>query len=238
MPREHAEAEMRRVAGAFAPDEIPQLARRFAAASGERNALLWRRSIFRPPAVEGAEHARAGVDAPTGTILAFCHVSSFISMFAAMQSIGISSYTVGAERYFQAADKGHTGLTFQRQRSVIERTGHVFVPAPNSMDILKGALQDGETIAIAFDVAGRTPVRMLGQEIKIAAGASRLAAATGARIVPMLFRNDSARVTVWWAPPIEPDPDFAVVEQRLADVFDRVIRDRPWALHEPEFRWA
>jgi lauroyl/myristoyl acyltransferase len=229
------------VGGTPRAHEIADIAVRHVEADGEREALLWRPSIFRAPEIHGEANVRAAVEAPGGTVVVFAHLSSYTSMFAAFESALGPVYVVGAARYFQPTDRGADALRLQRTRQVIERCGHPFVPAPGSMDVLRAALRAERAVAIAFDVHGRTPVRLLGRDVSVAGGGSRLAVDTGSTILPVLFRNEGPAVHVSFEAPLRPadGEEPAALEQRLVTgVFEPALLERPWALHEPELRWV
>jgi lauroyl/myristoyl acyltransferase len=221
--------------------EVPDLAVRYAEADGEREALLWRPSIFRAPEIHGEANVRAALDTPGGIVLAFAHLSSYTSMFAAFKAALGPVYVVGAARYFQATDRGAPALRLRRTRDVIESCGHPFVPAPGSFEVLRAALRAERTVAIAFDVHGKTRVRLVGRDVCVAGGGSRLAVDTGSTVLPALFRNEGPTVHVSFERPLQPaaGEEPAALEQRLVtEVFEPAILERPWALHEPELRWV
>lgn len=236
-----AEAAMEDVVGATPrATEVPELARRYVDACAEREALLWRPSIFRPPHLAGETHARAARAAPGGIVIAFGHLSSYVSVFAAVREVLGPAYAVGSPRHFLEADRGADALVIQRTRAVIVALGHPFFPAPGSMEVLETALLAGRAALIAFDVPGRTPVELLGRRRLVAAGPSRLAVRTGSTILPLVTRNDGPRVEAEFLPPLRPAPDEepAALEQRLADAFAPSILDRPWSVQDPHDRWA
>lgn len=236
-----AEAAMEDVVGATPrAGEVPELARLYVDAQAEREALIWRPPIFRPPPLAGEEHARAARAAPGGLVIAFGHLSSYVSVFAAVREAIGPAYVVGSPRHFLAEDRGADALFVQRTRAVIVGLGHPFFPAPGSMQVLEAALLAGRAVLIAFDVRGRTPVELLGRRRYVAAGPSRLAVRTGSTILPAAIRNDGPRVEVEFLPPLRPQPDEepAALEQRLADAFAPVVLDRPWSVQDPHDRWA
>ncbi|HEV3001381.1 MAG TPA: lysophospholipid acyltransferase family protein [Solirubrobacteraceae bacterium] len=236
-----AEAAMEDVVGATPrAGEIPELARRYVDARAEREALLWRPSIFRPPHLAGEEHARAAESAPGGVVIVFGHLSSYVSVFAAVRAVLGPAYAVGSARHFLAADRGADALVIQRTRAVIVGLGHPFIPAPGSMEVLETALRAGRAVAIAFDVPGRTPVDLLGRRRFVAAGPSRLAARTDSTILPVITRNDGPRVEAEFRPPLraQPGEEPAALEQRVADAFAPFVLDRPWSIQDPHDRWA
>jgi lauroyl/myristoyl acyltransferase len=236
-----AEEAMERVVGAtHRASEIPELARLYVDASAERQVLVWRRSIFRAPEIEGEENVRAALAGGGGVVVAFAHLSSYVSMFAAVREAVGPVYVPGAARYFQETDRGADALFLRRTREVIVKLGHPFIPAPGSLQILTDALRAGRGVLIAFDVHGRTPIDLLGRRRFVAGGPSRLAAATGSAILPMLIRNDGPRVRVAFAPPLHqaPGEDAVALEQRLVDAFAPAILERPWSLHDPHDRWV
>lgn len=236
-----AEAAMEDVVGATErAGEIPGLARLYVDARAEREALIWRPSIFRPPHLAGEEHARAAVASPGGLVIVFGHLSSYVSVFAAVREVLGPAYAVGSPRHFLEVDRGADALVIQRTRAVIVGLGHPFIPAPGSMQVLETALLAARAVVIAFDVRGRTPVELLGRRRFVAAGPSRLAVRTGSTILPVVTRNDGARVEAEFLPPLHPvaGEEPAALEQRVADAFAPFILDRPWSVQDPHDRWA
>jgi lauroyl/myristoyl acyltransferase len=85
------------------------------------------------------------------------------------------------------------------------------------------SLRDGDTVAIASDMPGRTETTFLGRSVRSASGAARLAVDTGAVIVPVTSHRAGQRYRYRLEDPIH---------VAAADDYRRVL-GRIMAAHEP-----
>jgi lauroyl/myristoyl acyltransferase len=96
-------------------------------------------------------------------------------------------------------------------------------------------LRRGGLVANAFDVPGDEPTPFLGRDVRLVSGTARLAAETGALVVPVWRARVRWRVITVAGEPLDPRSfaDWRALQRALAAVHGGWIRRRPAALEDP-----
>jgi KDO2-lipid IV(A) lauroyltransferase len=198
---------------------------------------------------DGWEHLEAARAAGRGVVWVYPHAGPVMLMLAALSARGVP-YVQVAARGLAPADVAaahpellrHTPLreAVRHAREADEdRTGVRFATAAEPLRALHRALGRNEVVGIAFD--GRTgrrwvPVPFLGRTALLNPGAVRLAAQTGAMLVPAVVstRRDAPGATCTIGAPVPGDAPDALA--RILAHVEPGIRARPedygaWLLH-------
>ncbi|MCB9765978.1 MAG: lysophospholipid acyltransferase family protein [Alphaproteobacteria bacterium] len=190
---------------------------------------------------DGVEHLDAALDRGKGAIILFPHAGNFMMMIAA---VSLSGY-----RYTQYAARGMApdevaaehakvmGHNRWRLAARLAREGNEdrlpasFITLDTPVRHLYRRLKDNEVVGIAFD--GRIGSRFvkadyLGREALISPGPYRLAASTGAAIVPTLCAcpEEGPNVCTFGAP---------IFGKAWPDLMDRYVHGavEPWLREHP-----
>jgi hypothetical protein len=90
-------------------------------------------------------------------------------------------------------------------------------------------LEAGNSILIAFDVAGSAATPFLGRSVALAGGPATLAFRTKATVVPAVPQRQGARIDLRLLPPIDPEdhPDPRSLRAAIAEAFEPVVLAHP-----------
>lgn len=123
-----------------------------------------------------------------------------------------------------------------RWRALFDAAGVALVNAEDGGgERIRALLAGGQVVAITFDWPGSVETPFLGRPTWLASGSARLAADTGALIVPAMRRWRRLRPQTVVAPPLDPrdHADWRALHERLAAVHSHWIAQRPAALEDP-----
>jgi KDO2-lipid IV(A) lauroyltransferase len=186
--------------------------------------------------IEGADHFRAAQAMGKGLLVVTAHMGSF--------EVGITALKQQASRVHVVFRRDAAGR-FERQRAGLrKRLGVVEVPVDEGWTLwmrLRNALLAGETVVLQADRVmpgqkGR-PVPFLGGTMLLPTGPAKLAAMTGAPVVPVFtMRMPSGRVRVMIEPAIHVAPgEDAIALGKIAALLERYVKAYPeqWLMLQP-----
>lgn len=196
-----------------------------------------RRSVLASTSVEGLENLHAGVSARRGMVLALPHMGNWEVAGLRAAAEGARVLAVAEALRNERLVEWFTGLRNMMDIDiVVARRG-----ARVTRDLME-RLQAGGTIALLADrdlKGGGVPVRFFGEETTMPAGPVALAARTGSVVLPVGIYYDGRGPghTFDVRPPLrlpsegDMEERVAVGTQRLAEVFEELIRRRPEQWH-------
>jgi hypothetical protein len=90
-------------------------------------------------------------------------------------------------------------------------------------------LEAGNSLMIAFDVAGFAATPFLGRSVSLAGGPATLAFRTKSTVVPAVPQRQGARIDLRLLPPIDPadHPDPRSLRAAIAKAFEPVVLAHP-----------
>ena len=169
--------------------------------------------------VIGAKHLDVG---PRGSMVVLPHFGNWDIAASASLGLGLHLSTVMAP----VISPGITELvTASRERKGLE----LFTPRQAARGLFR-ALRRGRTVALMLDVPEAGPtvvVPFCGGPVRCSSVPARLAAATGAAILPVTCRREGRGWVLEIHPPVEPSDDDAVVMGRVAALVEPAIRAHP-----------
>jgi lauroyl/myristoyl acyltransferase len=169
--------------------------------------------------VIGAEHLNVG---DRGAMVVLPHFGNWDMAASAAPGLGLNLSTVMAP----VVSPGITEMvTLSRQRKGLE----IFTVRQSARGLFR-ALRKGRTVALMLDVPEAGPtvvVDFCGGPVRCSAVPARLAAVTGAPILPVTCRRDGRRWVLEIHPPIETSGDDATVIGRVAASVEPAIRAHP-----------
>ena len=169
--------------------------------------------------VRGAEHLNVG---DRGSVVVLPHFGNWDVAASASLGLGLHLSTVMAP----VVSPGVTEMvTLSRQRKGLE----IFTPRQAARGLFR-ALRRGRTVALMLDVPEAGPtvvVPFCGGPVRCSAVPARLAATTGARILPVTCWRDGRGWALDIHPAVDLDGDDAAVMGRVAAQVEPAIRAHP-----------
>lgn len=231
--RERARATAEAVTGRG--PHVDRVARAHLAAHAAREELILRPWANRKLPVLGLEHLEAARASGRGVIVSHCHHGPFpgfsgtVARFVPGLNVVVGTWML--------VDQPHPveGRRQRAWRSMFEREGANLVDASGSFAELERLLCAGEVVSNTFDMPGSHETRFLRKPVMLAAGTARLAAATGALVVPAARVMRRYRPMTTFGPAIDPraHADWKALHQALADHFSERILWSPEWLEDP-----
>lgn len=218
--------------------EIPEIARGYTEFALLRGYRRWHpRHLARQP-VTGIEWLTTKRDPERGILLSFLHHAQYEGMFPSLGRAGAAVHTVVAPEAFDPAAPVQLRQHFKVAGMHPLTT---LVPATIGSAGMIELLENKAILAIASDVAGRTPVQFLGREMNGAFGAARIATRTNSPVVLVTsHRGDDGFPRLQVHEPLEPS-DFADPADLLAEIMRRhepAVLAWPEAMDSPYSRLA
>ncbi|MGY1745207.1 LpxL/LpxP family acyltransferase [Blastococcus sp. SYSU D00695] len=197
--------------------------------------LQWRPWRIGEVPVEGLEHLRAARAAGRGVLLSHVHHGPPNSRFRLGRELPGIHLVVG-EWFSEPPRAGYLGYRFEQTRRLVRDFGLVPVPAPGSRPLLAEVLRSGGAVQLALDMPGSTVTRFLGKPVEMASGTARLAAETGAAVVPVAMVHDGGhRWRIRLGQPMDPAEwdTWQELHQALADWHSDAVLASPEYLEDP-----
>lgn len=235
--REDARAQMRFLLEHTRPDaDLEAVARAYVEYQARRGELRWHPELLTSLRVEGIEHMQEAKALGRGVILNFVHHGYYDGGFPSIAGLGFPAHMV-VYPYMLEAD---APLWLRQHLKVGTSNGGTAVSAAIGTDGITDLLRRGETVAIASDVPGRTPLRFLGREVLGSFGAARLATATDSPVVVFTSEEDEHGPVIRVHQPLMPigfATPQALLERMLA-IHEDVLLRWPEATDLPLSRWG
>jgi len=237
--REHALRTMATVvAGTPREPELEALAERFVTERQAWEALFWQpwpMPRIEPASVALLEKLR---ERDRGLIFSPCHWGPYFAKTTVLFQFGYLPHVVAGDWYFEEPTPDWWG---RRHALWARKTPQLPITRPKgSFDTLARVLSDGGEVLIYFDLPGRHETNFLGKRAMLVDGTARLAAETGALIVPIRTVREGVSQLLEVAPPLAPDRIGGVEEihEELARFHEAWILEDPAAMDDPaEFGW-
>lgn len=217
------------------PDlSIEDAAERYLEWMAWRDELRWHpRSITCQP-VTGLEHL---AEVREGAVLSFMHHGQYDGVFASLARSGVRLNIVANPRHLDSS----APAWLRQQIRLVAHGGSAIIPVTAGSQEMTDRLVAGSIVAIASDVAGRTPISFAGRQVLGSAGAARIAWSAGRPVVVMTSHPGVAtRTRLHLHEPLHP-ADFASAEALLAallEVHESAVLAWPEAHDQPSRRFA
>jgi lauroyl/myristoyl acyltransferase len=220
--RERAMSEMRFLLEKSDPSaDIEAAAKRYVWRQAWRGELRWHPHLSTSQRIIGLEHLEEARSRGRGVVFNWMHHGAVEGTAKPFADAGFHMRQVGAAKLF-----GSLPAWLRQHLQIAAMGGSVMISAGGGSKALLDELKNGETLSIAVDVPGRTPMRWLGRDLIGSFGAPRFAMEAGSPVVIMTAELDSERAlvpTVRLHPPLWPE-DFTDARELL---------DAMLAIHEP-----
>lgn len=235
--RADARAQMAFLLEHTRPDvDLDAAARDYVRYQLRRGELRWHPDLVTNLRVEGIEHLLGARDLGRGVMLNFVHHGYYDGGFPSIARFGVRNHMV-VYPYMLEDD---APLWLKQHVALACIGGGVPVSAAVGNDGLIELLRQGEVVAIASDVPGRTPLRFVGREVLGSFGAARLAAVTGSPVVVMTSEEDADGPFIRLHEPLDPGGFDSPQEllTRMLSIHEQVLVRWPEATDLPLSRWG
>lgn len=235
--REDARAQMRfLLEHTGAEVDLDEVARAYVRYQARRGELRWHPELLLSLRVEGMEHILTAKAQGKGVLLNFIHHGYYDGGFPSIARLGAPGHIV-VYPYMLEPD---APLWLQQHVRIGSANGGTATSAAIGTEGLVELLQQGNVVAIASDVPGKTPMKLFGREVLGSFGAARLPMATGSPVVVMTSEEDEQGPFIRLHEPLQPT-DYETAQSLLEDMFaihEEVVLRSPEAYDLPLSRFG
>lgn len=198
--------------------EIPEIAREYAEFALLRGYRRWHPGALSRQRVVGIEWLTTKRDPERGVLVNFMHHGQYDGMFPSLARAGVGVHAVVAPEAFDPTAPIQLRQHFKVASFMPSTT---LVPASVGTAGMIELLEQRAVLAIASDVAGRTPITFLGRPMLGSFGAARVATRTNSPVV-LVTSHQGADGNPWLQvhEPLEPS-DFTDPADLLAEIIRR-----------------
>jgi lauroyl/myristoyl acyltransferase len=193
--------------------------------------LHWRPWVMQTGEVAGLEHYHSARQEGRPIVAPFVHFGWPYGQFVIMPKFGIEAWVLASPHHYDESRRGHGGRLARQGRRYVDMLGPGHgIRRPGAFDQALEVLRGGNTVSIAFDIAGSMPTPFLGRVVALASGPSRLALQSDAMVLPMVHQRRGRRPVLRFGPPLDARdyPDDVSLQAAIAEMMET------WALESPE----
>lgn len=236
--RADARRQMAHLLAVARPDaDLEAAARAYVRRMVWRGELRWHPEIITDRPLEGIEHLQQAQAAGRGVMVVYTHHGNFDGAPGAISRHGVKLWMTT----FPTTVRDDAPGWLKQHVAVSCWNGSVAVSTAIGTQGIVDLLQEGKVVTIACDVAGRTPVHVLGRDLTGSFGAARVPFLAGSPVVLMTTEKDErGRELVRLHEPLEPQ-DFASPQELLEVILARheqVLLTWPELHDVPLSRWG
>ena len=216
--------------------DLDEVARAYVRYQARRGELRWHPELLTSLRVEGMDNLEAARSRGRGVVLNFVHHGYYDGAFPSIARLGVPAQLV-VYPYMLEDD---APLWLRQHVKVGTMNGGTAVSAAIGTDGMLDLLRQGEVLALASDVPGRTPLRFVGRDVLGSFGAARLATAAAAPVVVLTSEEDATGPVIRLHDPLNPAA-YATPQdllQRMLAIHESVLLRWPEATDLPLSRWG
>jgi lauroyl/myristoyl acyltransferase len=235
--RADARAQMAFLLEESRPDaDIEAAARAYVRRQVWRGELRWHPELITHKHIEGLDHLVNAQELGRGVMLNFMHHGTYEGAFASLNRLGLDLQMIVYP--YMMRDDAPRWLK-QHMRVACIGGGRPVSAEVGTQGILD-LLNQGNVVAVASDVPGRTPLRFAGRDVLGSYGAARLAADAGSPVIVMTLEKGERGSFVRLHEALDPK-EFETPRQLLDEMLarhEKVILGAPEATDLPLSRWG
>jgi lauroyl/myristoyl acyltransferase len=216
-------------------EEVDELAREHFVGQEVLRNLFWQRWHYDRSDEQSLAQLRDALSADTGTLVSWTHLGFFFKAGRSVVELGHDVFRVVGPWFFETPSNDAWGRRLAHWHNMLTDRHDLFVCATGSYPLLRSLLEEGKVVVIAFDVPGARETRFLGKPVMLTDGTARLAAETGARVLPTRALLRGAHVRQEYGPALDPRElgSADALHEALAAIHERWILDAPAMLEDP-----
>jgi lauroyl/myristoyl acyltransferase len=212
--------------------EADAMAERWLTEKSKLGELFWRPWLLERSRILGREHLEVAEERGRGCLFVAGHIGGHWSVSTILINHGIDHYAVSHPHHWEPMPPGYKGLAKLHLR-------HTYLEKPLGVSkiILSDGpperplrlLEAGNTLLIAFDVAGSAATPFLGRSVALAGGPATLAFRTKCTVIPAVPQRQGTRIDLRLFPPIDPADhhDPRSLREAIAKAFEPVVLEHP-----------
>jgi lauroyl/myristoyl acyltransferase len=217
--------------------EAEALAKEWLKEKSRLRELFWRPWVLKRSRILGAEYWDAAHQDGRGCLIVLGHIGGHWAIGKVMERHGLRGHAVSSPHYWNRMQPGQAqrqGYDALATRFLFHEYGQKvsasrLLPADADPRRLLELLQSGESLAIAFDVAGFAATPFLGRTLSLAGGPATLAFKAKTHVLPVVPERHGSRIDVRFLPPLDAAEyrDPMSLRAAIAQTFEPIVVSRP-----------
>ena len=212
--------------------EANELAERWLVEKSKLGELFWRPWLLERSRILDREHWNRARRADRGCLFVTGHIGGHWSVSTILLRHGIEHYAVSHPHHWEPMPPGYKGLAkLHLRREYLEKPlgGSRIILSDGPPERPLRLLEAGNSLMIAFDVAGSAATPFLGRSVALAGGPATLAFRTKSTVVPVVPERHGTRIDLRLLPPIDPADhhDPRSLRGAIAEAFEPVVLAHP-----------
>jgi len=197
--------------------------------------LFWQPWKMARMDARSTQNVTRALESGRAVLLSSCHLGPIFLHLSAITSRK-RGYILSAPWFFEEPSSDYWGRRLAHWRRRLMKRNERLVPTSGAYPVLRELLRQDELVVVYFDMPGSRETSFLGKPVMLATGTARLAAETGALVLPVRARRNGHRAWTDVSTPLDPtDFDgFESLHDALAAVHERWILERPATLESPD----
>ncbi len=212
--------------------EADELADRWLVEKSMLGELFWRPWLLKRSRILGREHYESVRRDDRGCLFVSGHIGGHWFVSPILLRGGIQHYAVSHPHHWEVLPPGYRGLAkLHLRHEYLEKPlgGSRIILSDGPPERPLRLLEAGNSILIAFDVAGSAATPFLGRSVALAGGPATLAFRTKAPVIPAVPQRTGTRIDLRLFPAIDPAEYHDPVSLRaaIARAFEPVVLAHP-----------
>jgi hypothetical protein len=212
--------------------EADELAERWLIEKSKLGELFWRPWLLERSRLLGRENLDLARQRDRGCLFVSGHIGGHWSVSTILLRHGLQHYAVSHPHHWEPMPPGYKGLSkLHLRHEYLEKRlgGSRIILSDGPPERPLRLLEAGNSLLIAFDVAGSAATPFLGRSVALAGGPATLAFRTKAPVVPAVPQRQGTRIDLRLFPPIDPEdhPDPRSLRAAIAEAFEPVVLAHP-----------
>jgi hypothetical protein len=220
--------------------EANELAERWLVEKSKLGELFWRPWLLERSRILDRENWIHGRRADRGCLFVAGHIGGHWSVSTILLRHGIEHYAVSHPHHWEPMPPGYRGLAkLHLRREYLEKPlgGSRIILSDGPPERPLRLLEAGNSLMIAFDVAGSAATPFLGRSVALAGGPATLAFRTKSPVIPAIPQRHGTRIDLRFLSPIDPadHEDPRSLRAAIAGAFEPEVLAHPESVELPWF---
>jgi len=220
--------------------EADELAERWLVEKSKLGELLWRPWLLERSRLLGRESWDLARQRDRGCLFVSGHIGGHWSVSTILLRHGVEHYAVSHPHHWEPMPPGYRGLAkLHLRREYLEKrlAGSRIILSDGPPERPLRLLEAGNSLLIAFDVAGSAATPFLGRSVALAGGPATLAFRTKSPVIPAIPQRQGTRIDLRLLSLIDPadHEDPRSLRAAIAGAFEPEVLAHPESVELPWF---